>query len=294
MRSRLQPLPWLLIAPFLAALIVFWAIPIVQGFVLSLQGNELFDEVTWVGFKHYRDLWHDSRYWHALRNTAFYAAITIPVVTGISLLLALTLRRAFARWRGPLLLALMLPGLTPPAVLAFLYLLVFNGPNGMLNGLLLKPLGLPAIDWLRDPDFIKPALMLQTLWRWAGFITLLILSNLEGQPREYAHIARSEGAGAWTLFTRITLPLLAPVLWFVAAFLLLDAFVLFEGSYILLGGSGGTLDAGLLTVAYTYYTAFTLGHFGTAAAMGFALVPLLMLGTFALTLPLWRRRWSGA
>jgi multiple sugar transport system permease protein len=294
MRRRLQPFPWLLLAPFLTALVLFWAIPLAQGFWLSLQSDELFGDTTFIGFLHYREIWQDSRFLHAIRNTCLYAAISIPTVTLFSLGLASLLRKAHKGWRGPLLLTLMLPGLTPPAVLALLYLLVFNGPHGLLNALLLKPLALPAVDWLRDPHFIKAALMLQTLWRWGGFVTLIILSGLEGIPREYQHIGRVEGANAWQVFTRITLPLLTPVLGFVAAFLFLDAFVLFEGSYILLGGSGGTLDAGLLLVAYTYYTAFTLGHFGSAAAMGFTLVPILMLLTFAMAFPVWGKKKSNA
>lgn len=292
MARRRQPLPWLLLAPFVAALLIFWAFPLAQGFWLSLQSDELFDETTFVGLAHFREIWRDGRFLHALRNTAAYAGMSIPLVTAVSLMLALALQRAFAKARGPLLLTLLLPGLTPPVVLALLYLLVFNGPNGLLNAVLMKPLGLPAIDWLRDPAFIKPALMLQTLWRWCGFVTLLLLAGLQGIPREYLHLSRVEGASSWQSFRTVTLPLLAPVLWFVAAFLFLDAFVLFEGSYVLLGGSGGTLDAGLLLVAYTYYTAFTLGHFGTAAAMGFTLVPWLMLLTFVLSFPGWRRRRS--
>jgi multiple sugar transport system permease protein len=295
MSRRHLPIPWVLLAPFVVAALLFWAIPIGQGFWISLHGDELFEEASWVGFSQYAAIWRDPRFIKALQNTAIYSVLTISVVTTFSLLLALGLQRVRHKWRGVLLFCLMLPGLTPPAVLALLYLLIFNGPHGFLNALFLKPIGLPAVDWLRDPDFIKPALMLQTLWRWSGFVALLLLSGLEGIPRQLLHIATLEGANAIQTFRRVTLPLLAPVLGFVAAFLFLDAFVLFEGSYLLLGGSGGTLDAGLLTVAYTYYTAFTLGRFGTAAAMGFSLVPLLMLCTFALVFPWkWRKNLSAS
>jgi ABC-type sugar transport system permease subunit len=176
----------------------------------------------------------------------------------------------------------MLPGLTPPAVLAFLYLLVFNGPHGMLNLLTAAPLGLPMIDWIRDPRIIKVSLVLLAVWRWSGFATLILLSALEGIPKTYFDVARAEGAGAWTLFRRVSLPMLSHVLAFLAVFLFLDACVLFEGAYLLLGGSGGSLDAGLLLVAYAYQTAFSLGRFGTAAAMGFSLAPFLMAAVWIL------------
>src|SRR5690606_16896554 len=120
------------------------------------------------------------------------------------------------------------------------------------------------------------------LWRWTGFMTLILLSGLEGIPRAYHDAARSEGASAWQRFRYVTLPVLRPVTAFAAAFLLLDTFVLFEGAYVMLGGSGGTLDAGLLLVSYAYFQAFTLGHFGTAAAVSFSSLPLLLLALFAI------------
>jgi ABC-type sugar transport system permease subunit len=113
-------------------------------------------------------------------------------------------------------------------------------------------------------------------------MTLIFLSGLEGVPQVYHDAARTEGASAWQRFRHVTLPVMRPVTAFAAAFLLLDTFVLFEGAYVLLGGSGGTLDAGLLLVSYAYFTAFTLGNFGAAAAMSFTSVPLLLLALFAI------------
>ncbi len=210
--------------------------------------------------------------------------MSITLVTAFSLGLAHLLQRAYATFRGPVMFCLMLPALTPPAVLAFLYILVFNGPHGMLNGLIAKPFGLPMVDWIRDARVIKFSLVLLTLWRWSGFTTLILLSGMEGIPKAYYDLARAEGAGFRQCFRHVTLPMLSHVIAFTAVFLFLDAFVLFEGAYILLGGSGGTLDAGLLLVAYTYQTAFTFGKFGSAAAMGFSMVPLLMLIVWMLLL----------
>lgn len=280
----MKPVPVFLLLPFFSILVLFWLIPILKGFHLSLQSDTLFDEPVFIGFAHYRELLSDARFFHAIRNTFLYAAMTISVVTIFSLTLAHLLQRAFASARGTVLFCLMLPGLTPPAVLAFLYLLVFNGPHGMLNGLIAAPLGLPLIDWIRDPRVIKVSLVMLTLWRWSGFTTLILLSGMQGIPKAYYDLARAEGAGAWQRFLHVTVPMLSPVLAFTAVFLFLDSFVLFEGAYILLGGSGGTMDAGLLLVAYTYQTAFTFGNFGTAAAMGFSMVPLLMFMVWLLLL----------
>ncbi len=287
---RLRPLPVLLLVPFFLALITFWLIPIAQGVRLSLQTDVLYGEPQFAGLVHYRELFSDHRFQIALRNTFLYASMSILSVTTFSLVLAHALRRAYSALRGPVIFILMIPGLTPPAVLAFLYILVFNGPNGMLNALIAAPLGLPMIDWIRDPSVIKISMMLLTLWRWSGFITLILLSGMEGIPSMYYDLARAEGASAWQSFLHVTLPMLSQVLAFAAVFLFLDAFVLFEGGYILLGGSGGTMDAGLLLVAYTYLTAFTLGKFGSAAAMGFSIVPILLMAVWLILLGRRRNR----
>ena len=276
MSRRTRPIPFLLLAPFFAALFIFWLIPLIHGFRISLQSDELFGDPVFVGLQNYRSLPNDGRFLHALRNTFVYCGWVLLLVLPFSLLLAHMLRRAQPKLRGLIQFCLLLPGLTPPLVLALLYLMVFNGPYGLLNKVFLHPFGIHDVDWIRDPHYIKISLAILALWRWSGFITLIFLSGLEGIPKAYYDVARSEGASAWQNFRHVTLPLLRPVTAFVAAFLFLDAFALFEGAYVLLGGSGGTLDAGLLLVSYSYLTAFTLGNFGSAAAMAFSSLPLLM------------------
>jgi ABC-type sugar transport system permease subunit len=274
---RVRPVPYLLFFPFFTAFILFWLIPLGEGFLLSLRSNSLIDESTFVGLKHYRDLFTDKRFFIALSNTLFYSIETILIVIPFSLVLAHLLKKVYKKTRGTIVFCLLLPGLTPPAVLAYLFLLVFIGRYGILNNMITAPLGLPKIDWIGDPDFIRISLVLQALWRWSGFVTFFLLSGLEGIPRTYYDIAKAEGAGFFQIFWRVTLPLLKNIIIFVCIFLFLDAFVLYEGAYVLLGSSGGTGDAALLLVGYTYQTAFSMGQFGTAAAMSFSVVPILML-----------------
>ncbi len=185
----------------------------------------------------------------------------------------------------------LIPGLSPPLVLGFLFLLIFNGRYGILNNLLVYPFGLETIDWIKDPKMIKLSLILQAIWRWSGIITLFILSGLRAIPKNYYHVSRLEGASGWNNFIYLTLPLLKRVLIFSAIVLFLDAFVLFQGAYVLLGSSGGTADAGLLLVSYSYYNAFTLGKFGYSAAISFFLVPFL-ISLLILSNMLWKNKKS--
>ncbi len=285
----LKPFPKAYLAPFLLGYLAFWLIPLVEGFGLSLQSDTRFKQSEFVGAQHYLNLLDDGRFFTALQNTGLYAFGTIAVILPLSLLLASLLRGALGRLRGIYAFLLLLPGLTPPSVLAFLFLMVFSGPRGYLNaGLELFDLG--PFGWFQDPVFIRLSLVLQAVWRWTGFATLFLAAGMDSIPRSLYETARSEGAGVWQRFVHVTLPLLRNVIIFVCAFLLLDAFVLFEGAYVLLGSSGGPGDAGLLLVSYAYFTAFTLGRFGSAAAMSFSLIPLVLLMLGVLFLVFGRRR----
>jgi multiple sugar transport system permease protein len=280
---------WLMLAPFFVFFLVFWVIPLAGGLRASLYSNELYGRAHFAGLEHYRELIQDARYFKALKNTLLYTAGSVLLVLPLALLLAQSLRSAFSRVRPILTFVLLLPGLTPPAVLALLFLLVFHGREGILNQVFVMPFGLPPINWLKDPAFILPALVLQAVWRWTGFITFFILAGMEAIPAALFEAAHLETNSRWRVFFTVTLPLLRHVLLFSAVYLVVDAFSLFSGSYVLLGGSGGTADAGLLLVSYTYQQAFTFGKFGTAAAMSMSVAPLLLFGLWLCFL---RRPWQ--
>ena len=270
--------PYHLLLPFFAALFAFWWVPLAEGVKMSLESDTLYGPTHFVGLEHYRALALDGRFGMALRNTARHAALSIALILPLGLVLALLMRRAAERAQAFLRFGLLLPALCPPLVLGFLFVLVFSGRYGLLNMAVLTPLGLPPVDWLQDPAVIPLSLVFQAVWRWTGFVTLVILAGLDGVPRAYVEVARAEGAGPWRILRDVTLPHLRPLLVFCTVMLFLDAFVLFSGAYVLLGASGGTADAGLLLVGLVYQTAFTYGRFGSAAAMSLSVVPVLALG----------------
>jgi ABC-type sugar transport system permease subunit len=281
-----------LIAPFFAGLILFWLAPLIGGIRLAVQSNDLAGATTFVGGEHFRKLAADETFHRALRNTFVFAACSIGLIVPVALVLAQGLRMTFSRARPVLTFVLLLPGLTPPAVLALLFLLVFHGREGVLNQLLVMPLGFAPINWLRDPDWIMPALVMQSAWRWTGMITFFILAGMEAIPRQLFEAAHLETRSRWSVFRSVTVPLLRPVLLFSTVYLAVDAFSLFSGAYVLLSGSGGTADAGLLLINLVHREAFTFGRFGTAAAMAVSVAPfLLALLWLCFALP---RRWRRA
>jgi len=265
-----------LLAPFFIFFLCFWVAPLVGGVRMSLYSDDLFGETTFVGLEHYRTLLEDARYFKAIRNTAVYTIASVGLILPAALLLAHGLKSVYGRWRPLLQFFLLLPGLTPPAVLALLFLLVFHGRQGLLNQWLVLPFGGKAINWLKDPDFILMALVFQCAWRWVGFMTFFLHSGMEAIPKMYYEALQVESNRAWHRFRWVTLPGLRNVLLFCLVYLVVDAFALFSGAYVLLGGSGGTADAGLLLVSYTYQHAFTFGKFGSAAAMSLMVAPWLL------------------
>jgi len=273
--SRARWTPFLLLLPFLLFLLLFWFIPLVGGLKMSLQANG-FGQTEYIGLSHYKALANDERYFTALRNSFVYTLASIVVIVPLALWLAHLLRATFRRLRPTLTFALLLPALTPPSVLAVLFLMVFHGKNGLLNQLLLMPLGLDPIDWMKDPDFILIGLVLQTVWRWTGFMTFFILAGMEGIPRVYYEAARLATGSRWRQLWHVTVPQLRPVLLFVVVYLVVDGFSLFSGAFVLLGGSGGTADAGLLTITYVFQkTRFF--EYGTASAISVSLLPVMLL-----------------
>lgn len=295
-RARKRP-PYLFLAPFLVLYALFWLVPIVKGFELSVFRQSVagfgFGVVErnyeFVGLDNYVRLFthplYRTSFLKAISNTFLYMAGTILTVIPASLGLSLLLKNTFPRLRGLVRILLFMPTLMPPAILAYVYVVVFSGENGLLNRLLLSPLGLPNIDWLTHPDYIKPALVIFALWRWTGFITLFMWAGLDGIPRHYYDLAQTEGATAWQTFWRVTLPLMRPILLFAVLFMVFDAFVLFSGAFVLLNDSGGTQDAGLLLVTFIYRTGFTFPRdVHLAAAASFLIAPVLFLSVWLFTL----------
>lgn len=267
--------PYPLLLPYLAVLVPFWLVPSIYGFYISLHRDSLFRMGPFAGIENYVRLVSDPRFFRALANTALYAAGSVAVIVPLALVLAAAVEEGVRRFKNLFRFAWVLPGLTPPAIIGILFLMVFNGPHGLLNKVLLWPAGSPELDWLKDPTLIRIALVIQAAWRWTGFVVLFITAGLRGIPGVLREAAALDGASRLQYLRHVALPLLRPALRFAALVLTFDAFVTFAGSYVLLGDTGGPEDAGLLLVTYTYMKAFRFGRFGEAAAMSYTMAALL-------------------
>lgn len=308
---------WLL-APFFGLWVVFWLVPLILGIDLSLQSptylaphrvaidspvqestqfsldwnspqeikGERSSQAKYIGLKNFSNVLEDAKFYKALRNTSIYVTGSILVIIPFAFTLSLCLFQLPRISRGLLVFCLMIPGLALPGVLSTLFYLFFHGRTGALNQYLVVPLGFDPVNWMMDPSFIMPSLIMQAVWRWTGMVTLFFLCGLEAIPRWQWEVAKVEGAGTWLTVRKILIPNLWHLALFAMVFLVVDGFASFSGAYNLLGGSGGILDSGLLLVTYVYQVAFPGGSgrfdFPGAAAMSLLVVPVTALILFVI------------
>ena len=248
--------------------------------------EEVLEAPRYVGLENFKKAIDDSKFHKALSNTLIYVFGSIFVILPLAFALAVNLMALARGVRGVLVFLLMIPGLALPGVLSTLFYLFFHGRTGALNQYLVIPLGFDPVNWMMDPAFIMPSLIMQAVWRWTGLVTLFFLCGLEAIPRWQFEVARIEGAGAWMRMRWVLFPGVRHLAVFAAVFLVVDGFAAFSGAYNLLGGSGGILDSGLLLVTYAYQVAFPGGSgrfdFPGAAAMSLLVAPITALLLFLL------------
>ena len=274
---RLLPL----LLPFLALWILFWVVPLFLGVDLALQnpdsGFAISEnrEIKYVGLENFERTLGDAKFHKALSNTLKYVLGSVICIIPLAFVLAVALFELPRLYRGILAFCLLIPGLALPGAMSKLFYLFFHGREGALNQYVIIPLGMDPINWMMDPDFIMPSLVMQSVWRWTGVVALFFLCALEGIPSWHFEVAKLEGMKSLSRIRLILVPGVRNLALFVGVFLVVDGVASFSGAYTLLGGSGGMLDAGLLLVTYVYQVAFPGGS-GRFDLPGVAAMSLLV------------------
>jgi multiple sugar transport system permease protein len=269
---------YLFMTPAILIISVFLLLPIGMAVTLAFQKVQLLGEVNFrfVGWKNFLRMGSDDRVWIALRNTAQYAAIVVPLQTALGLGLAMLLNRKF--WgRSWFRVAFFLPTVTSSAVLTLIFMWIYNS-NGLLNQVL-SWLHLPTYNWLGDPAVALKGIMIMNIWSTAPFFMVIYLAALQDVPENLYEAATLDGASAWEKFWYITLPFLQPVTFFVVVMGLIGTFQLFDQSYIFSAGSGGPNDSTLTIVLLIYQYAFKSLDLGYALALTLLLAGVLIATT---------------
>ncbi len=274
--------PYLFISPFFLGYGVFFLFPVLWAARLSLfQMTGIGSTPVFIGAQNYLALLQDDLFRKALGNTTYYALGSILLIVPAALGLALLLTRRRLRWREFFRLFFFSPNITSGVVVAIIFGLVFEHEYGLINNLILAPLGFPKIRWLLDAEFILPAIILLGLWRWTGINALYFMAGLQNIPSEIKEAAIIDGANRWASFRYIILPLLRPVIIFVMTFAIIGSYNLFaEPALLTRDVAGGPDNGGLFMTMLLYMNGFRFLKFGYAAALGISLALIILVLTF--------------
>jgi multiple sugar transport system permease protein len=274
---------YLFIAPVIIIGGIFIFLPLIFAVILAFFKVQLLGGVSFhfTGLKNFVRITGDERVWIALRNTAQYAAIVVPVQTVLALALALAVN-APIRGQSWFRVVLFLPTVTSSAVLTLIFMWIYNS-NGLLNQVF-SFLHLPTYNWLGDPAIALKGIMVMNIWATAPLFMVIYLAALQDIPASLYEAATLDGATSWEKFLYITLPFLQPVTFFVVVIGVIGTFQLFDQSYIFSAGSGGPNNSTLTLVLLIYQYAFR------SLDMGYALALTLMLAVVLISATLVQRR----
>jgi len=282
---------WLFITPALALLGLFFVLPVIAGLLLSLSDFDLYavadpSTMRFVGLGNFAALLSDGTFWQALGNTVYFVVVGVPISLAVSLAAALLLDHPRARLRHLFRTVYFVPVVTTLVSVAIVWRYLYHPRYGLVNhGLEL--LGIGAVDWLGDPRFAMPAIIVLAVWKNFGYNMLIFLAGLQTIPDELYEAASIDGAGAWQRFRHITMPGLAPTALFVGLTTLIGYFQLFAEPYVMT--QGGPLGSTRSLVLLMYEEGFRWWRMGTASAIAV----LLLVITLAVTLlQLWLARRS--
>jgi multiple sugar transport system permease protein len=206
----------------------------------------------------------------------------------VAIPLAYLINEKMGRWRNAAMGAYFLPYITSTVAIAIMFSTLFSTDYGMVNAALSELSRLPLlnavlsdknIDWLGNPETIKPVVSAVVFWRYLGFNVILYVAAMQSIPRDLYEAARMDGAKSWQQFFFITLPQLKPIMFFGVTLTVIGGLQLFEEPFILTGGKGGPEYSGMTTAMYMYRTAFDFNDFGLASAISWMLFVIILVMT---------------
>ena len=281
---------WLL-APGLLVIGLFFLLPIAASLLLSFTDFDIYAiadtaNIRLAGLANYAALVRDPLFWIAMRNTFYFVLVGGPLTIGVALAVALLLQSKLARWKGLFRTIFFAPYVTTLVAVAIVFRYVYHPRFGLLDRAL-GLLGIAPIDWLGDPRWAMPAIILLAAWKNFGYAMILFIAGLQAIPESLYEAARLDGAGAWATFRRITLPLLSPTFLFLGVMTTIGYFQFFAEPYVMT--AGGPLNATLSVGLLMYKQGFRWWNMGYAAAISFVIF-LVILAATSIQFALARRR----
>ncbi len=272
---------YLFLTPALSAIFIFFFIPVIAALLISFTDFSIYTLVSWgnlsfVGFENYIKLFDDPLFWKSLGNTFYFVLIAGPLSVFVSLGAALLLNSKLVRFKSIFRLAYFIPVVTTLVAVAIVWRFIYHPKFGVLN-YFLSFFGISEIDWLGDPNWSMPAIILMAVWKNFGYNMIIFIAGLQNIPTHLYEAAEIEGANAWEKFRFITVPMLAPTTLFISIITMIGFFQLFAEPYVMT--QGGPLDSTLSIVQYMYQEGFRWWNMGYSAALAFILFLIIFIGT---------------
>ncbi len=265
---------YVFMSPAILGLLLFTLGPVVASLLLSFTEYNIITDPKWIGLANYNELFQERLFWQALRVSAIYSVVSVPLGLALALGLAVLLNH---KMRGTMLFRSIyyLPTVISGVGVAMLWRWLFNAEFGIINELL-GNVGIDGPAWLLDAKWALPALVITSMWGIGG-TTLIFLAGLQGIPQELYEAAEIDGAGRWSQFRSVTLPLLSNVTFFNLVLGIIGALQVFTDAFVIT--RGGPNHATLFLSVYLYQHAFQYLNMGYAAALAWVMFVIVMVLT---------------
>jgi multiple sugar transport system permease protein len=266
------------VAPAMFVLSVFFLMPVLGALVMSFTDFDIYAladlknlRFIWLG--NYINLLQIPLFWKAFGNTCYFALVGAPLSILVSLGMAMALNVPGVGLKALYRTALFAPYVATLVAAAVIWRYILDAQYGWLNQFLIV-IGLRPIDWLGNPHFSMPAIILFSVWKNFGYNMLILLAALQRIPDDLYEAARVDGAGSWERFIHVTLPGVTPVLWMVALLTIAGYFQLFAEPYVMT--QGGPAQSTVSLLYFMYEDGFKWWNLGHASATAFILFAVLM------------------
>lgn len=279
-RTRESLTGYLFVSPWIISLLVFTAYPTIASIIFSLTDYNILRPPQFVGLRNFQVMFfEDPLFWTSVKNTAYYALISVPLGLLVALLLAMLLNQKLTGI-GVYRTIFYLPSLVPAVAATLLWLVILDPRLGLVNEGL-RTIGLKPVGWFQSAVWAKPSLILMSLWLGTGASMLIFLAALKEIPQSLMDAAMIDGADAMQRFRHVTLPLISPTILFNLILGIIASFQVFGTAFVATGSANtaGPLNSMLMYMLLLYRNAFRYFNMGYASAMALAMFLVLVLVT---------------
>lgn len=264
---------YLFIAPNFLGFLVFMLIPILMSLYYSFTNYDVITKAEFVGFENYINLFQDSQFIVALRNTLWYCILTVPAGIILSLLLAVLFNRQIPGI-GIFRTFTFIPVITSMVAVSLVWTMLYEDNGGLLNTILTH-FNLPPVHWLTDVNMAMISIAIMSVWKSLGYNMTIFLAGLQGVPHDLYEAATIDGANSVQKFFKITIPMIGPTTYFVTLMSLISSLQVFDQVNIMT--NGGPVNATKTVAMYLYEYGFNYYKMGYACAAAYVLFVLVFI-----------------